>query len=412
MAAAAREVATVARVTDVGTFERDAELFLSARVAPRQAASRAVDDSVAIFDESDPGEERAELARCREWKAEEFAAGFGWIDGPAEYGGRGLTRAHRQAYERVKARFATPSEKLVGISLGMIAPTLLSHGTEAVKQRYLEALWRAEIVGCQLFSEPGAGSDLAGVSTKATLAGAGAWRISGQKVWTSGAHLCSIGEVLCRDADATEARGHVGLSAFVVDMHAPGVTVRPIRQMTGGASFNEVFFDDVLVDESHLLGEPGGGWKVAVATLMNERSSIGGGGAASKGGVGFARVLELARSLGVTDDPLMRQELVLLQTGLQLARWTARRMATTAPSAVRDVSGPLGKMALVRNQRRIADIAASALGPMIAADTGEPGRYAWAQYVLGVPGSRIAGGTDEILRNIVAERGLGLPKGS
>lgn len=396
--------------TDIEAFERDAESFLAAEVAPRTTGRTDASDSVAIFEESDPDEERAELAACRAWKAKEFAAGFGWIDGPVQYGGRGLTRAHRQAYERVKSRYATPSEKLVGISLGMIAPTLLSHGTDDVKQRYLEPLWRAEIVGCQLFSEPGAGSDLAGVSTRARSVGPGQWRITGQKVWTSFAHLCSIGEVLCRSEDVPGGRGHAGLSAFVVDMHAPGVTVRPIRQMTGGSAFNEVFFDDVLVDESHLLGEEGSGWKVAVATLMNERSSIGGGGAASKGGVGFARVLELARSLGATDDAVVRQELARLQTGLQLARLTGRRLATDRASAVRDAAGPLGKLALVRNQRRIADLAAAMLGPMVVADTGARDRFAWAQYVLGVPGSRIAGGTDEILRNIVAERGLGLPK--
>ncbi len=398
-------------MTDIATFERDAEAFLAAEAAPRPTGRADASSSVAIFEESDPVTERTELAQCRAWKAKEFEAGFGWIDGPAEYGGRGLTRAHRQTYERVKARYVTPSEKLVGISLGMIAPTLLSHGTEGVKQRYLAGLWRAEIVGCQLFSEPGAGSDLAGVSTRARRVGPGAWRITGQKVWTSFAHLCSIGEVLCRSTDADDlARGHDGLSAFVVDMNAPGVTVRPIRQMTGGASFNEVFFDDVLVDEAHLLGEEGGGWKVAVATLMHERASIGGGGAASKGGVGFRRVLDLARAVGVTDDAVTRQELARLQTGLHLARWTSRRLAAARPSTLRDAAGPLGKMALVANQRRIADIVAAALGPALCADTGAADRYAWAQYVLGVPGSRIAGGTDEILRNIVAERGLGLPR--
>ena len=161
-----------------------------------------------------------------------------------------------------------------GIGLGMVAPTILAHATDEVKERYLRSLWRGDIVACQLFSEPGAGSDLAGLQTRAVRDG-DEWIVTGQKVWTSGAHLSDIGEIICRtDPDAPK---HKGLTGFVVDMHAAGVEVRPLRQMTGGASFNEVFFTEVRVPDSHRLGDVNGGWTVALTTLMNERAAIGGG---------------------------------------------------------------------------------------------------------------------------------------
>ena len=156
----------------------------------------------------------------------------------------------------------------------MVAPTILAHATEEVKHRYLRAMHRGDMVGCQLFSEPGAGSDLAGLQTRAVRDG-DEWVVNGQKVWTSFAHLADIGEIICRtDADLPK---HQGLTGFLVDMHAPGVEVRPLRQMTGGASFNEVFLTDVRIPDSHRLGDVNQGWAVALTTLMNERAAIGGG---------------------------------------------------------------------------------------------------------------------------------------
>jgi acyl-CoA dehydrogenase len=307
----------------------------------------------------------------------------------------------------VASEYRTPSLSPYGIGLGMVAPTFLAHGTEEVKQRYLKRMWRGELVGCQLFSEPGAGSDLASLSTRADRDG-DEWILNGQKVWTSGAHFSDVGEIICRtDPDAPK---HRGLTGFAVDMHAPGVEVRPLRQMTGGASFNEVFFTDVRVPDSHRLGDVNGGWTVALTTLMNERAAIGGGG----GGVGPSvtdRLVAMARARGRADDALVRQQLAQILINERVSSYTSLR--AMARIAVGQLPGPemsIAKLALTMNMRRTAEVCGSILGPALVADTGAWGTYAWATYVLGVPGMRVAGGTDEVMRNIIGERVLGLPK--
>jgi alkylation response protein AidB-like acyl-CoA dehydrogenase len=289
----------------------------------------------------------------------------------------------------------------------MVAPTILDHGTEVVKEAYLRAMDRGDIVACQLFSEPSSGSDLASLQTRAVRDG-DEWVISGQKVWTSGAQVSDIGEIICRtDPDQPK---HRGLTGFVVDMHAPGVDVRPLRQMTGGASFNEVFFTEVRVPDSHRLGDVNGGWTVALTTLMNERAAIGGGG----GGVGLptsARLVELARAAGRSDDALVRQQLASIIINDRVARYSNLR--AMAAIAVGQLPGPelsLAKLALTANMVRTCELLSSLLGPALVADTGAWGTYAWSEFLLGVPGMRVAGGTDEVLRNIVGERVLGLPK--
>ena len=196
-----------------------------------------------------------------------------------------------------------------------------------MKQAYLRKMYRGDIVGCQLFSEPGSGSDLASLQTRAVRDG-DEWIVNGQKVWTSGAQFSDIGEIICRTDP--ELPKHRGLTGFVVDMHAPGVEVRPLRQMTGGASFNEVFFTDVRIPDSHRLGDVNGGWTVALTTLMNERAAIGGGG----GGVGLpttTRLIEMARALGRSEDPLIRQQLAAIIVNERVARYTnLRAMAKIA----------------------------------------------------------------------------------
>jgi alkylation response protein AidB-like acyl-CoA dehydrogenase len=235
------------------------------------------------------------------------------------------------------------------------------------------------------------------------------WIINGQKVWTSGAQMSDIGEIICRtDPDLPK---HRGLTGFVVDMHAPGVEVRPLRQMTGGSSFNEVFFTDVRVHDSHRLGDVNGGWTVALTTLMNERAAIGGGGG---GGIGLpttTRLIELARATGRTGDPLVRQELANIVINERVARYTNLR--AMAKIAVGQLPGPemsLAKLALTANMVRVYELVSSILGPALVADTGTWGTYAWSEFLLGVPGMRIAGGSDEVLHNIIGERVLGLPK--
>ncbi len=390
-------------------FRAEALAFLEANAEPRPPEKLVFgegSDEVSVLAERTPEQDAREVAEAKRWAAKVFDAGFGWITGPVEYGGRGLSGSYQRIYSSEEAKFATPTQAPRMIGLGMIAPTILAHGTEPVKHAYLKPLWRGDIIACQLFSEPSNGSDLAGVQTRAMRDG-DEWIINGQKVWTSGAQYSDIGEIICRtDPDAPK---HKGLSGFVVDMKAPGVEVRPLRQMTGGASFNEVFFTDVRVPADHLLGDVNGGWTVALTTLMNERAAIGGGGAG--GGGTTARLLDLMRHLGATSDPLIRQEYADLWINMQVARWNTERALSKVRAG--QLPGPelsTAKLSLTQNMRRTAELAAKVLGPRIIADSGEWGTYAWSRYLLGVPGMRIAGGTDEIMRNIVAERVLGLPK--
>lgn len=364
-------------------------------------------DKVGLFEEKDPAQERHDVALAQAWRAGVFDAGFGWVSGPPEYGGRGLPAAHDRIWHELEAQFVTPSKTPFAVGLGMVAPTILAHGTDIVKEAYLRRMFRGEVIGCQLFSEPGAGSDLAGVATRAVPDGDD-WIVSGQKVWTSAAHYSDIGEIICRTDPS--APKHRGLTAFVVDMRAPGVDVRPLRQMTGGASFNEVFLNEVRIPDHHRLGAVNGGWAVAITTLMNERASLGSG---MDGVIDLRveRLAELLRHLGLDRDPVLRQDLAAIYTSDRIAQYTAlrsrARLQTGAPP------GPemsMGKLALTTHLQRIGQFVSTALGPRLAADTGAWGEYAWAELVLGVPGVRVAGGTDEIQRNILAERVLGLPK--
>jgi len=275
-----------------------------------------------------------------------------------------------------------------------------------VKERYLRSLYRGDVVACQLFSEPVAGSDLAGIQTRAERDG-DEWVVSGQKVWTSGAQFSDIGEIITRTNP--DKPKHQGLTMFVVDMHAPGVEIRPLRQMTGGASFNEVFFDEVRVHDTHRLGDVDEGWTVALTTLMNERAAIGGG--IGNRATSITRFIELARYLGQADDPLVRQHLADTYVKLQVARYTNQRaMAKIRAGQLPGPEMSIGKLSMTHNFQRLADMLSAMLGPRITADTGEWGTYAFGELVLGVPGMRVAGGTDEVMRNIVGERVLGLPK--
>ncbi len=389
-------------------FEQEAVAFLDASAEPRVEEHLRWgegSDQISVLPERTLEEEQAELEAAREWAAHRFDAGFGWVTGPERYGGRGLDRAFQRLYDQIESRYATPPMTPYGIGLGMVAPTILAHATDEVKDRYLRSMWRGDVVACQLFSEPAAGSDLASLQTKAVRDG-DEWVVNGQKVWTSGAHLSDIGEIICRTDP--EAPKHKGLTGFVVDMHAPGVDVRPLRQMTGGASFNEVFFNDVRIPDTHRLGDVNGGWTVALTTLMNERAAIGGG---LSGGNNTQRLIELVRHHGRDTDPLVRQQLTEIVINGKVASYTnLRAMAKIAAGQLPGPEMSIAKLSLTLNMRRMGDLLSSVLGPKLVADSGEWGTFAWAQFVLGIPAMRVAGGTDEILRNIVGERVLGLPK--
>jgi alkylation response protein AidB-like acyl-CoA dehydrogenase len=363
-------------------------------------------DDAELLAERSSEEEKELLAAARRFKALEYDEGFGWIDGPVEYGGRGLPRSYADAYGELRGQFAVPDLSVMRLGLGMTAPTILAHGTEAAKRAYLPRLHRGDVIACQLFSEPDAGSDLASLRTSAVHDDAGGWILSGQKVWTTNAHLSDIGEILCRTDPG--APKHRGITAFLIDMHAPGVEVRPLRQMTGGASFNEVFLTDVRVPDDHRLGGENEGWQVAVTTLMNERSTtsdIGG-----RLDVILDRVVMLARWSGRLADPVV-QDLVSDTAMHILAARAGMLRAHEAPETSRP--GPeqsVGKLLWTQNLQRVAVVVTELLGPRLVADTGEWGTYAWAKFVLGVPGIRVSAGTDEIMRNVLAERVLGLPR--
>ncbi|HEY1119585.1 MAG TPA: acyl-CoA dehydrogenase family protein, partial [Acidimicrobiales bacterium] len=399
----------------VEDFEAEVRAFLEANTTrTKQTEDRGFawgegDDSVAMFEEVDPEEERRGLAEAKAWRAKRFDAGLAWITGPEEYGGRGLTMAHERAYARLEAQYETPDMGFFGIGLGMVAPTILAHGTDTAKDAYLRAMYRGDIVGCQLFSEPGAGSDLASLQMKAVRDG-DEWLLTGQKVWTSGAQYSDIGEVICR-SDPDQPK-HRGLTGFVVDMQAPGVEIRPLRQMTGGASFNEVFFNEVRVPDDHRLGDVNDGWRVALTTLMNERASIGSGSGGSGGGVAsIERLAGMLQHFDKSDDTVLRDRLMQVWIGFQVAKYTGQRASDKMKAG--QVPGPemsIGKLALTQNLTNLSAWVSDVLGPRMTADTGEWGTYAWTKFVLGTPAMRIAGGSDEVMRNIVGERVLGLPK--
>ena len=394
-------------------FRTEARDFLAAHCKPREKESARKwgegSDKVSVFEEKSAEAERRDIANAKAWRASMFDAGFGWITGPTQLGGRGLPGGYQRMYDDEASRFATPNLGMFQIGLGMVAPTILAHASDSAKDAYLAKMWRGDIVGCQLFSEPGAGSDLASLQTKAERDG-DEWIISGQKVWTTGAQFSDLGEVICRtDPDLPK---HKGLTGFIVDMHAPGVEVRPLRQMTGGASFNEVFFTDVRVPDDHRLGDVNQGWTVALTTLMNERAAIGGGGGSGRSGnMGLDFLAAMTAAMGKLDDPIIRQKLIDIHINSEVSRFTGMRAMSKIKAG--QLPGPemsIGKLALTMNMMRVSAFVSTVLGAKVTADSGEWGTYAWADFILGAPGMRIAGGSDEVMRNIVGERVLGLPK--
>ena len=394
-------------MTTIDELVAEARAFLEANAAPR--AERALrwgegSDRVSIFPERSPEEDRRDLAAARAWRRTVFDAGFGWIDGPVDHGGRGLTAEHTRAYRDVERRYDVPGTGVFGITYGMVAPITCSFGSERAKDAYLRGYWRGDVLGCQLFSEPGAGSDVASLTTRAVQDG-DEWVVTGQKVWTSGAHLADIGLLLARTNH--DAPKHRGLTMFLLDMRGPGVDVRPLKQMTGGSSFNEVFFEEARIPAWARLGPVDGGWNVAVATLLNERAAASEMNRMSP----LALLRLLIERCGLADDPVVRQRVVDIYIRGRVAQLTTERATDKLRSG--QLPGPelsIGKLAATQNLERISALASHVLGPRLAADTGEWGTFAWSELVLSVPGIRLGGGTDEIQRNIIGERVLGLPK--
>jgi acyl-CoA dehydrogenase len=396
-------------------FVAEARAFLDEHAIRRGQTSDEVvwgegEDRITYFSTDPPTVEAAKVAAAKSWQKVRYDHGFGWIVGPREFGGRRLSSLHDLVYDGLEAEYDVPDTAVLSlIGLGMIGPTILAHGTDDLKRRYLPAMYAGDVIACQLFSEPGAGSDLAGLATRAVRDGDG-WLLNGQKVWTSVAHHAAIGLALCRtDPDKPK---HKGITAFVVDMSAPGVDIRPLRQMSGGAEFNEVFLTDVYVPDDHRLGPVDGGWGVALTTLMNERASVGGEGAGAAGrAVGLPFLTELLRANGRLDDAAVRRRLAELfadQAATEYLNHQALRRFRAGEQPGPEAS--VSKLMYAQNLTRGAHFAAEVIGPRLVADTGEWGTFSWTELLLATPALRILGGTEEIMKNILAERVLGLPK--
>ncbi|CAB4913327.1 unannotated protein [freshwater metagenome] len=341
------------------------------------------------------------LAARRAWQrrlAEGGLAGAVW---PKEYGGQGVGPIETVIISQEMRRARVPGILDV-IGVGMLGPTIIAHGTEDQKLRHLGPMLHADEVWCQLFSEPGAGSDLAAVATRAEQQDDGSWKLNGQKVWTTNAQFAAFGLLLARTNPAVPK--HKGMTMFIVPMDAPGITVRGLRQISGEAEFNEVFFDDVSIPADSVVGGVDNGWGVGLTTLMFERLTIGlGSEAFGYDGARFARAL--AADPAACADPHVRRELGEIAAELESIRWTGYRSISDLQGG--QIPGPefgLAKVTTVNNAVRAGDLIADVLGPDALDEDSE-----WAYMISFLPGLKSAGGTEEILRNTIGERVLGLP---
>jgi alkylation response protein AidB-like acyl-CoA dehydrogenase len=375
-------------------FRARARAWLAAN-APRRGA--ADDDG-----EASP----TTLADQKAFQARLYDAGFAGITWPKEYGGQGLTGLEQIVWSQEARDFDLPNGAFF-IGISMPGNTILEVGTEAQKKRYLPPMLRGEEIWCQLFSEPGAGSDVASLQTSAVRDG-DEWVLNGQKVWTSGAQYSDFGAIIAR-TDPTKPK-HSGISMFIVDMHAPGVTVRPLKVATGHSPFNEVFFDNVRIPADALIGEENKGWEAAVVMLRHERIAIGTMGGSRTNPLGYESLHDLAAGLGRIGEPGVRRDLAELYArsrgvGLFATLLREEAQAGRMPGA----RGSVAKLAGSDLGRFAGNVAADVLGDQLAGYDRDD-LAAVATMIVAAPGSAIAGGTSEIQRNIIGERVLGLAK--
>jgi alkylation response protein AidB-like acyl-CoA dehydrogenase len=345
----------------------------------------------------------SEVLRAKECQRALFDAGLAGITWPSAFGGQELGFPEQVVFNEEAAEFDLPLRPFI-IGLGMCGPTLLALGTEQQKARYLEPLLSGQEIWCQLFSEPGAGSDVASLATRAVQIG-DEWVLNGQKVWTSGAQFSDFGLVLARtDPDVPK---HKGLTMFVLDMSLPGIIIQPIKQMDGGARFNEVYLDGVRVDAASVIGDIGGGWPAALTTLANERVSLG--AVRSLDDVPpAAELAALARAQGRATDPSLRQDLARVWISERIVELLGERVTSAIlRGQTPGPEGSIAKLCRTAYTRQAADLGAQLAGPSAIAWDG--GSVA-ADALLYTPCLSIAGGTDEVLRNVIGERVLGLPR--
>lgn len=345
---------------------------------------------------------------AKEWERKKFEGGFSGIQLPKEYGGRGGTRLQQIIFGEEELNYLTPPG-IFGISHGMAVPTMLTYATEEQKQRYVPATLRGDEIWCQLFSEPAGGSDLAGLRTRSVRDGDD-WVINGQKIWTSGAHYADMAILVTRsDPDAPK---HKGLTYFFLSMKTPGIEVRPIKQISGFSNFNEVFLTDVRIPDTQRLGDVGQGWQVAITTLMNERVASG-----VRPAPDFEDIFALARDTQLEDGPAIADAAVrdkladwyIKSQGVKLIR--ARLMTALSRGERPGPENSISKLVSSFRRQEIAHFGMDLMdmsGAMTDPET-MPARALYQQALLDAPGGRIAAGSDEILRNIISERVLGLP---
>ena len=375
-------------------YRQEARSWLEAHAAPRDPSGGTSDHSHNLADH---------IQECRNWQRVLYDHGWSGITWPSQYGGKGASAIQAAIFAEEQAHFDVATGAFA-ISIGMVGPTLIAHGTPEQQQKHLAPILKGEEVWCQLFSEPGAGSDLASLGTRAVRDGDD-WIINGQKVWNSFAQFAEYAILLARtDVDLPK---HAGITYFILDMKSPGIEVRPITQITGVQHFNETFFTDVRIPHANIIGEINAGWKGAQTTLMNERNHIGSGGSWS-----VDQLIDLAQRRGLSSHPHIRQALALAHSRAETLKYMGLRMRTAMSQ--KRMPGPEAltlKLAFANHWRLTAEVASEILGADIMLwgdDAAEDNQ--WGQHLLSQFAIRIGGGTDEIQRNIIAERGLGLPR--
>ncbi len=386
---------------ELAAFRKEVRAFLDEHAELRRGDERDWSRNGAATDPDVAADYRE---RCRRWQRLLFDSGWAGLTWPAKFGGRGLTPAHQIVFNQELARYDATSG-FITAAQALVGPTLMAHGTPEQQERYLGPLLSGDESWCQLFSEPGAGSDLAALATRAVRDG-DEWVVNGQKVWTSSAQHADFGILIARTDP--EAPKHQGLTYFVVDMRTPGIEVRPLVQAQGVAHFNEVFLSDVRIPDVNVVGEVGDGWKVARTTMRSESSMISGAGQATT----FAAVLSTARRCGRTDDPIVRQELARVWSDEHILKWMGWRTQTAVMSGRRELAlhGSLLKNFFTRALARRVELGLAVEGAegMLWAEA--EGDGFWQYQCLNQFASRIGGGTEEVHRNNLGEQALGLPR--
>ena len=386
---------------ELATFRKEVRSFLDEHALLRHGDERDWSRNGASTDESVAADFRD---RCREWQHTLYENGWAGLTWPKEFGGAGLTPAHQIVFASELAKYDATSG-FIQAAQGLVGPTLMQHGTPEQQQRYIAPLLAGDEFWCQLFSEPGAGSDLANLATRAVLDG-DEWVVTGQKVWNSSAQFADFGILIARtDPDLPK---HEGITYFIVDMTTPGIEVRPLVQAQGVAHFNEVFFSDVRIPAANVVGGVGGGWKVTRTTLRSESNMISGAGQATT----YNAVLSTARRVGRTGEAVVRQGLAQVYSDELILRWMGWRTQTAVMTGRYELMlhGSLLKNFFTRSLKRRVELGLDLEGPEGMLDDDAEGNGFWQYQCLNQFASRIGGGTEEVHRNNLGEQALGLPR--